>query len=280
MFNLYVVSNASPPFIKTPFSAPFPVPTIIAVGVASPNAQGHAITNTDINIVNENIIDSPATSHATADIIAKPITIGTKYAEITSANFAIGAFDPWASSTNLTIWAKAVSFPTLVALYFINPVLFILAPITLLPISFSTGMLSPVSIDSSIDVLPSITSPSTGNFSPGFTKTISPATTSSIGIIDSIPFLITVAFLGANPINAFIAWDVFPFDTASRYFPSVINVNITAADSKYKCIAYSLFPCFILTIANIPYRNAAKVPIDINESILGLNLKRFFIPTL
>ena len=31
---LYVVSKASPPLINTPFSAPFPVPTIIAVGVA------------------------------------------------------------------------------------------------------------------------------------------------------------------------------------------------------------------------------------------------------
>ena len=36
-------SKASPPFISIPFSAPFPVPTIIAVGVASPNAHGQAI---------------------------------------------------------------------------------------------------------------------------------------------------------------------------------------------------------------------------------------------
>ena len=53
LFILCVVSNASPPLIKIPFSAPFPVPTIIAVGVASPSAHGHAITSTDINIVRE-----------------------------------------------------------------------------------------------------------------------------------------------------------------------------------------------------------------------------------
>jgi hypothetical protein len=33
---------------KTPFLAPFPDPTIIATGVASPNAQGQEITNTAI----------------------------------------------------------------------------------------------------------------------------------------------------------------------------------------------------------------------------------------
>ena len=47
-------SKASPLFISIPFSAPLPVPTIIAVGVASPSAQGHAITSIDINIVRTN----------------------------------------------------------------------------------------------------------------------------------------------------------------------------------------------------------------------------------
>ena len=42
-------------FLKSiPSSAPFPVPTIIAVGVASPKAQGQAITSTDTNTVKEN----------------------------------------------------------------------------------------------------------------------------------------------------------------------------------------------------------------------------------
>ena len=37
---------------------------------------------------------SPAINQATADIIAIAITIGTKYPEIISAIFAIGAFEP------------------------------------------------------------------------------------------------------------------------------------------------------------------------------------------
>ena len=44
-------------------------------------------------------------------------------------------------------------------------------PVTRLPGSFSTGIGSPVIIDSSMLVLPSITRPSTGTFSPGRTRT-------------------------------------------------------------------------------------------------------------
>src|SRR5215469_6700693 len=39
-------SRLSPPLIRIPCSAPFPVPTIIAVGVARPRAHGQATTRT------------------------------------------------------------------------------------------------------------------------------------------------------------------------------------------------------------------------------------------
>ena len=39
-------SSASPPRISIPASAPLPVPTMIAVGVASPSAQGQAMIRT------------------------------------------------------------------------------------------------------------------------------------------------------------------------------------------------------------------------------------------
>ncbi len=53
-----VISNASPLLIKMPFSAPLPVPTIIAVGVAKPNAHGQAMTKTEMVIVKANTQDS------------------------------------------------------------------------------------------------------------------------------------------------------------------------------------------------------------------------------
>ena len=42
-----------------PLLAPKPVPTIMAVGVANPNAHGQAITNTEIITVTTNSKDSP-----------------------------------------------------------------------------------------------------------------------------------------------------------------------------------------------------------------------------
>ena len=47
-------SSASADFISIPFSAAFPVPTIIATGVAKPSAQGHDITRTAIAFDNAN----------------------------------------------------------------------------------------------------------------------------------------------------------------------------------------------------------------------------------
>ncbi len=52
---------------------------------------------------------------------------------------------------------------------------------TLAPFALATGADSPVSIASSTDVSPSITSPSAGTFSPGLTRTRSPALSSARG---------------------------------------------------------------------------------------------------
>ena len=41
-------SNISPPLIKIPNDAATPVPTMTAVGVAKPRAQGQAITKVEI----------------------------------------------------------------------------------------------------------------------------------------------------------------------------------------------------------------------------------------
>ena len=49
-FILCAISRLSADFINIPCSAPLPVPTIIATGVASPKAHGQDITKTDIAI--------------------------------------------------------------------------------------------------------------------------------------------------------------------------------------------------------------------------------------
>lgn len=49
-------SNTDPPsLIRTPNEAAMPVPTITAVGVAKPSAQGHATTSAEIPKLNANV---------------------------------------------------------------------------------------------------------------------------------------------------------------------------------------------------------------------------------
>ena len=88
-----------------------------------------------------------------------------------------------------------------------------------------------------MDVYPSTTLPSTGNFSPGLTSIKSKTLTSSIETIFSLPSTSRVAVLGANPISFFIASEVLPLVKVSKYLPKLINVSIVPADSKYNCIA-------------------------------------------
>ena len=129
-----------------------PLPTIIATGVASPNAQGQLITSTDIPRASANPISRPAISHAATVIAAIMSTTGTNTPETLSATFAIGALVAEASVTVFIISAKVVSPPTRVALHFTKPNLLIVAADTLSPTALSTGILSPVRADSSTEV--------------------------------------------------------------------------------------------------------------------------------
>ena len=164
-----------------PLFAPLPFPTIIATGVASPSAHGQLITRTDIALEIEKPMLSPSSSHIINVIAATVITAGTKIPETLSAIFAIGAFEDDASLTSLIICASVVSSPTLSARHFKYPEIFDVADVTSLPTVLSTGMLSPVTAASLTALLPSITIPSTGIFSPGLTINISPFFTSLTG---------------------------------------------------------------------------------------------------
>ncbi len=171
---------------------------------------------------------------------AIPITTGTKTPDTLSASFWMGALEPCASSTIRMIWARTVSLPILAALNVNEPNLLMVAPTTVSPAFFSTGRLSPVSMDSSIEVFPSMMTPSTGTFSPGLTRMTSPTWTSSMGISSSQPSRMTLAVLAWSPMSFLMASDVLPFATASRYLPSRISVMIMADASKYRsCIV----PC-------------------------------------
>ena len=233
VFTLWAISSASPDLIRMPFSAPLPVPTIIATGVARPSAQGQEITRTVMpqDRANSNVAFKRK-YHTRKVTAAIPITTGTNTPAILSAIWAIGAFDALASSTRRIIWENVVSSPTFVAWILIKPVLFIVAPITLSPASLCTGILSPVIAAWSTLVTPSSTMPSTGMFIPGFTSTMSPETTCSTGISISMPSRSTVAVFGARSSRREIASLVLPLLRASRNLPRVISVSIVAPPSK------------------------------------------------
>ena len=107
--------------IKIPFSAPLPVPTIIATGVASPNAHGQLITKIDTAIENANSTLAPLSSQKLPAIVAIKITVGTKIPATLSAILAIGALLEDASSTSAIILLIVVSPPTVTALNLTKP---------------------------------------------------------------------------------------------------------------------------------------------------------------
>ena len=205
---------------------------MIATGVARPSAHGHDTTRTDIPLARAYPTVCPIKSHTTITIAAIAITTGTNTPDILSAILATGALVAAASLTIDMICESVVSSPTRVARHFRNPDWLRVAVLTLLPSSLSTGIDSPVSADSFTADIPSMTTPSTGMFSPGLTTKTSPITTSSMSTVFSMPSLITLAVLGASFIRLFKASVVLPFEYDSSILPTVIRVKIIAADSK------------------------------------------------
>ena len=125
-----VDSRTSGPLMSRPSWAPRPVPTISAVGVASPSAHGQAMMSTATAAVNANVALSPVPSQNASVATDRAMTTGTKTPEIRSARRWTGALPVWASSTSRAIWARAVSAPTLVARMTRRPPALTVAPAT------------------------------------------------------------------------------------------------------------------------------------------------------
>ena len=173
----------------------------------------------------------PKTIQTTKVSAARPMTAGTNHMVTRSTNAWIGSFPPCAASTMRIIWASIVASPTATARKVKAPVWLIVPPVTGLPIVFSTGNGSPEIMLSSIQLAPSVTSPSTGTLSPGRTATRSDGRTSAIGTSTTAPFVKTRAVLACKPTRRLIASEVRPLALASSMRPSRISVTMTAAAS-------------------------------------------------
>ena len=162
---------------------------MIEVGVASPMAQGQAMISTATALISAKVSgdDGASISHTAKVSAATANTAGTNHMVMRSTMAWIGSLEPCASSTMRMICDSTVSPPTAVARKAKAPVWLTVPPTTLPPAVLATGIGSPVIIDSSTKLSPSITSPSTGTLSPGRTSTTSPAATEAMGRSTSRP---------------------------------------------------------------------------------------------
>ena len=108
-------SIASPLRNRIPDSAPRPLPTMTAVGVASPRAQGQAMIRTATAACNAVATSAPDSSQPTRRGRPPSTTTGTNTAETRSARCWTGALEFCASSTALTIPASGGAGPIAVA---------------------------------------------------------------------------------------------------------------------------------------------------------------------
>ena len=175
----------------------------------------------------------PNAAHAANATTADSTTAGTNQPETTSARRWIGARLRCASMTIRTIWARRVSFPTRSARITNEPVPLSVAPVTRSPSRFSTGIGSPVTIDSSTEEPPASRTPSTGIFSPGRTRSRSPGATCSISTSRSLPSgSRRRALRGASRRSARIAPDTRLRARSSSTCPRRTSSTMIAAASK------------------------------------------------
>ena len=98
--SIFPVSSSDTAVLNNiPCFAPTPFPTMIATGVASPNAHGQLITSTEMPLANAKPMLAPVSSQTTIVTSAITMTVGTNTPDTLSAILAIGAFVAAASLT-------------------------------------------------------------------------------------------------------------------------------------------------------------------------------------
>ena len=94
--------------MSSPSWAPRPVQAMIATGVASPSAHGHATTSTATAVISAVTTEAPASSQPANVTAAIARMTGTNTDEIRSASRWAFDFSFWAASTRSMIWLSTV----------------------------------------------------------------------------------------------------------------------------------------------------------------------------
>ena len=148
------------------------------------------------------------------------ITIGVYTFANLVMNFSDSPLFFWLSPTILSIRDAAEFSAVLVVTTLITPSPFCIPLITSVPGTPSTGTLSPVIAEVSIEELPCTTVPSKGILSYGFTRIVLPILTFSAGTSTSSPFSIRIALSGLIFAKASIFFLERPTATSSRSSPN------------------------------------------------------------
>ncbi len=227
-----VLSRICGPFTTMPSCAPRPVPTIRAVGVASPRAQGHAMISTATPAVNAAWALPSSVNQSVNVSAARAMTTGTNTADTRSASRCTSARPFCACSTSRASCASWVSAPTRVAVTTSRPPTLSVAPTTGSPGPTSTGTASPVTSAASTAEVPSSITPSVAIFSPGRTTKRWPTASAVIAMRCSLPSCSTVTSLAPRSSRARIAAPAWRFARASAWRPASRNAGTTDATSR------------------------------------------------
>ncbi len=219
---------------RMPARAPWPVPTMIAVGVASPSAHGQAMTSTATAIDQRlGTARRPRPHHA-----LKVASAMTHHRRHEDRRDAVGqalhrALPPCASPTSRMMPASSVSAPTPVALQRKAPWPLTVAANTLSPARLPTGKLSPVNIASlrlRVRHRPPRHRPVRSRpVAPGRS---SPGISTSTAMSTHCPSRSTRAVFGCRRISDSMASEVRALARASSSLPSSTSVMTAAPPSK------------------------------------------------
>ena len=160
------------------------------------------------------------------------IITGTKTPVIWSTSRATGGLEFCASLTSRLMAASRVSSPTLAASTSSEPSILSVPADTPLPLTKGIASDSPVSRDSSAELFPSTTMPSTGKFSPGRILSCCPGSTSATGTRRSSSLSISVTNRGVRSYSFCIARDALVRAFISSALPRLTKPITNKAASK------------------------------------------------
>src|SRR5699024_8065342 len=201
-------SSARRSLINTPPRAARSVAIDTTNGIARPKAWGQAMTNTVI-VRTTAASGAPSIDHTSAVSTAAPRANQNNQPAARSAMRWALDEEAWASATSFWIPASAVSSPMAVTSTR-NPESVATVPATTAsPSPRRTVLDSPVTMDSSMEALPSTIWPSAGTAAPGRTMNTSPTTSSAgatVTISSPSTFSATSGSKAARESNAEVVW--------------------------------------------------------------------------